>query len=198
MLRGEEAVQSIKAAAGTPPAPHSFPSALPFAAQAFDTAVPPLVTPPQRLRRRRGLLSATRRNRVPFPLGSARTPPPLTPCRVILVTETAAGIEGECDKGPVRAGGGWESGAVEARVSNRPLRFFFLISGKRPFFPPHTSGLGKKKVKGDASDNWVKARFLFGKTGRCRVWYGGVLEVGERRAFEAAPGIVCATFRWVF
>lgn len=94
MLRGEEAVQSIKAAAGTPPAPHSFPSALPFAAQAFDTAVPPLVTPPQRLRRRRGLLSATRRNRVPFPLGSARTPPPLTPCRVILVTETAAGIEG--------------------------------------------------------------------------------------------------------
>lgn len=66
ILCGEEAVQTIKPAAGTQPAPHSFPSVLGFTAPAVVTAVPPLVTPPQRLRRRRGLLSATRRNWILF------------------------------------------------------------------------------------------------------------------------------------
>lgn len=52
------------------------------------------------------------------------------------MTETAAGIEGECNKGAVRAGGGWESDAAEVRLSNRPLDFswkeallFFPTSG---------------------------------------------------------------------
>lgn len=64
-LCGEEAVQSIKPAAGTQPAPHSFPSVPGFTAPASSPPFPPLVTPPQRLRRRRGLLSATRRYWIP-------------------------------------------------------------------------------------------------------------------------------------
>lgn len=49
-------------------------------------------------------------------LGLSRTPQPLTPCRVILVTGTAAGIEGECGEGPVRPGG-WGMGGRLGRSS---------------------------------------------------------------------------------
>ena len=40
---------------------------------------------------------------------ASRQPQPLTPCRVIRVTETVAGIEGECGNRPVRPGG-WGMG----------------------------------------------------------------------------------------
>lgn len=110
-------------------------------------------------------------------VGSSRTPQPLTPCRAILVTETAAGIEGECNKGPVRAGGGWESDAAEARLSNRLLRFSWK---ETLLFFPH---IRLKAVKGDVSGNWVQPWFFvwadrvpsrLGRPRGCCVKFGGV------------------------
>lgn len=51
--------------------------------------------------------------------------------------------------------------------------FFFKFLEREAFFSPPHIRFRKKKVKGDASDNWVKARFLFGKTGRAPRLRGG-------------------------
>lgn len=116
-LCGEEAVQGIKPAAGTQPAPHSFPSVPGFTAPASSPPFPsagdapakasPSPRPPLR---DSSLLDS-------LSLGLSRTPQPLTPCRVILVTGTAAGIEGECGEGPVRPGG-WGMGGRRGRSSS--------------------------------------------------------------------------------